>query len=253
MNRLVELSPGLLVATSRREMTTSTVIVSPAGQAVVVDPAWDPDELAGLAGDLSSAGITVAAGVATHFHHDHLLWHPDLGPAPRWASPGTVAIARRHRSDLLGQLGADWPGPLGRLFADVRPLPPRTPVPWSGPPIEVVAHRAHAPGHLALWCPAVGVLVAGDMLSDVELPLPDPEDAGLVGYRGGLEALAGPAAAATWVVPGHGRPTTEGRHRLEADRRYLDAVMAGLASDDPRLALPGMAEADALNRRLAAA
>ena len=37
---------------------------------------------------------------------------------------------------------------------------------------------------------------------------------------------------------------TDPTPRLAADRGYLEAVLAGRTSDDPRLALPGMVEAD---------
>jgi len=37
-------------------------------------------------------------------------------------------------------------------------------------------------------------------------------------------------------VPGHGTPTYCPIERLDADRRYLDAVLAGRPVDDPRLA-----------------
>ena len=45
--------------------------------------------------------------------------------------------------------------------------------PWRGPRALVLAHDAHAPGHGAVFLPDTGVLVAGDMCSDVEIPLLD--------------------------------------------------------------------------------
>ena len=107
-------------------------------------------------------------------------------------------------------------------------------------PVELVTHDAHAPGHVAVWLPARGVLLVGDMLSDVELPLPfDPDD--LPAYLAGLDVLAPYVARATVLVPGHGTPTYEPLARLDADRRYLDDVLAGRTPDDPRLADPEMA------------
>jgi glyoxylase-like metal-dependent hydrolase (beta-lactamase superfamily II) len=40
-------------------------------------------------------------------------------------------------------------------------------IPWDGPQIRIIEHQAHAPGHAALLMEERGVLVAGDMLSDV--------------------------------------------------------------------------------------
>ena len=92
-----------------------------------------------------------------------------------------------------------------------------------------------------MWLPGRGVLLAGDMLSDVELPLPlDPDD--LPAYLAGLDTLAPYVGRADVLVPGHGHPTTAAQHRLDADRRYLDAIVTTGDADDPRIANGGMAE-----------
>lgn len=115
----------------------------------------------------------------------------------------------------------------------------RLPEPWSE--VELVGHDGHAPGHTALWLPERGVLLAGDMLSDVELPLPFwPDD--LAAYLAGLDALSPVVAHAAVLVPGHGHPTTDPMARLDADRRYLEDVLTRGDSDDPRIGNPGMAE-----------
>src|SRR3954454_21452346 len=106
---LILVADDVWVATSRKYSTTSTVIVS-GGHALVVDPAWEPDEITGLATELAGRGLQVTAGFSTHAHHDHLLWHPDLGPAPRWASPQTCTLAEEHHDELLSRL-APWPWP----------------------------------------------------------------------------------------------------------------------------------------------
>ena len=51
--------------------TTSTVIVGRAGDALLVDPAWMPDELASLSAAFVARGLRVVGGFATHAHHDH--------------------------------------------------------------------------------------------------------------------------------------------------------------------------------------
>lgn len=109
----------------------------------------------------------------------------------------------------------------------------------AGFDIELIVHDAHAPGHTALWLPQHRVLLAGDMLSDVELPLPFwPDD--LPSYLAGLELLAPYAAHAALVIPGHGHVGTDALARLDADRRYLDDVLTRGSSNDPRRANPGM-------------
>lgn len=86
---VIEVADGVLVATSRRDLTTSTVVVHE-GTTLLVDPAWEPDELEALADFLEEAGLRVSAGFATHSHHAHILWHPGFGGAPRWATRGTA-------------------------------------------------------------------------------------------------------------------------------------------------------------------
>lgn len=213
--------------------TTSTVVVA-SGRALLIDPAWMPDELDALAAELRARGLTVAEGFATHAHHDHLLWHPDFGSAPRWASARTAALARDERDALVAALGAEFPAELVELMGRVD----------AGSPVfdvELIMHDGHAPGHTAVWLPGPRVLVAGDMLSDVELPLPfDPDD--VPAYERALEMLEPYARAARIVVPGHGSVGTDAFARWEADRRYLADVRRTGESNDPRRANPGMEE-----------
>jgi glyoxylase-like metal-dependent hydrolase (beta-lactamase superfamily II) len=233
------------VTTSRRDRTTSTVVIADR-RALLVDPAWDPDELAGIAADLARAGVTVAAGFATHAHHDHVLWHQHLGPGPRFASPRVAQICTRDRDEIVRRLGPDWPAGLGRIAGRVQPAQDR--LSWDGPEIRLITHDAHAPGHTAVWLPVPGVLVAGDMLSDVEIPL--LEESTVAQYAAGLETLWPWVDRATVLIPGHGRVAIGGsaaRGRWHADRAYLDALRAGRDPDDPRLAGPGMRAAHADN------
>src|SRR4051812_50020624 len=51
-----------------------------------------------LADDLSAAGQAVVAGFSTHPHWDHLLWHPRLGAAPRYATARCAATVRDRLS-----------------------------------------------------------------------------------------------------------------------------------------------------------
>jgi glyoxylase-like metal-dependent hydrolase (beta-lactamase superfamily II) len=103
-------------------------------------------------------------------------------------------------------------------------------------------HDAHAPHHLALELPELGVLIAGDMFSDVELPMPDDADTDLVTYRTGLESLGDVVRRSRVLIPGHGGVSENPVERWDADRRYLDDLESRGASDDPRIGLDGMAE-----------
>ena len=90
------------------------------------------------------------------------------------------------------------------------------------------------------------------MLSDVEIPMPDDRDTDLVTYRAGLESLADVVRRSRVLVPGHGSVSHDPVARLEADLRYLDDVEGRGASDDERIALPGMTGLHAQNLQRAA-
>jgi glyoxylase-like metal-dependent hydrolase (beta-lactamase superfamily II) len=233
MSSLREVSPGVLVATSRVMQTNTTVVVA-SGRALVIDPAWLPDELDALAGALRERGLTVVEGFSTHAHHDHLLWHPAFGDVPRWASARTAELARDEREALVAALGAEFPTELVELMG-------RVDAGFPGFGVVPVVHDGHAPGHTAVWLPESRVLVAGDMLSDVELPLPfSPDD--VPSYERALGILEPYARAARVVIPGHGSVGSVAFARWEADRRYLADIRRTGESDDPRRANPGMAE-----------
>jgi len=231
MTTLREVAPGVLVRTSRIMQTNTTVVVA-SGRALLVDPAWLPDELAALADELRERGITVAEGFATHAHYDHVLWHPEFGNVPRWASPRTAELARNERDDLVAELGPEFTPDLIDLMGRAD----------AGTPafdVELIVHDGHAPGHTAVWLPESRVLVAGDMLSDVELPLPFwPHD--VAAYERALDLLEPYADAAHVVIPGHGNVGADARARLDADRRYLAEMRRTGQSDDPRRANEGM-------------
>lgn len=243
-----EVAPGVFVTTSR-VMLTNSVVLAGGGEVLLIDPGWMPDELDALADDLTHR--RVIGGFATHAHHDHLPWHPGFGDAPRWASPRTAELARAERAALVAALG-DFPPPLVDLMGHVRGTDalPAASVP-PGFEVELIVHDGHAPGHTAVWLPKQRVLIAGDMLSDVELPLPfDPDD--VPAYLAALDVLAPYAARAEVVIPGHGHVGYDARARLDADRRYLDDLARTGRSDDPRQANDGMPEAHARLRRLVA-
>lgn len=232
-----EVAPGVFVATADKYTTTTTIVAGDDDGCLLIDPAVTVADLAALAGWLSSRGLRPAAGWSTHPHWDHVLWSRPLGDVPRYATPRAAEVAAREFPGLVSGVEAAASGHDLSLFARLEPLPASA-IPWAGPRAVVVAHDAHAPGHGAVFLPDTGVLVAGDMCSDIEIPLPDLESADpFGGYRHGLGVLAALSGVAV-VVPGHGHvgDGPEFRRRVAADFGYLDAVEAGRKPDDARLA-----------------
>lgn len=254
MREFTEIAPGVLVFTSAKYVTTSTLVLRD-DKVVIIDPAWTEADLDGLLQFLRSTSRHISTGLSTHNHYDHVLWHPEFGDAPRWGSRLTYEIANASRDEILRHMAGDipdhWPHPvegLQPLDASFVPDPFGDGAPE---PIEFVLHDAHTPGHTAIWFPERGVVTVGDMLSDVELPMPFfPPD--LDAYLDGLDRLVDVVAKADVLVPGHGTPTRDGMARLDADRRYLDDVLNGRAPDDERMHLPEQDEVHAKIVELAA-
>ncbi|GIG87071.1 MBL fold metallo-hydrolase [Plantactinospora endophytica] len=244
---LRQVADGVLVHQSEFLQSNTVVVQGPAG-VLLVDPGLQDHELACLANDLSASGRTVVAGFSTHPHWDHLLWHAQLGEAPRYGTARCVAAVREQLSDpdaktqvtehlaeteIAGQVALD-------LYGLVTALPAgATRIPWDGPGVRIIEHRAHAPGHAALFVEERGLLVAGDMLSDVLVPMLDLHGAAdpIEDYLAALRLLEGVAADVDVVVPGHGSVGGAGQvhERIERDRAYVLALRDGREPDDPRI------------------
>jgi hydroxyacylglutathione hydrolase len=228
MRELTEAAPGVYVATADLYTTTSTVIADGHGGCLVVDPAVTAGEVDELAAAIEARGLRPVAGWSTHPHWDHLLWSARLGDVPRYSSAPAAEAAARERAALIESVRAEAPGHDLELFGRVTALEEEY-IPWTGPRAQVLCHSAHATGHSALLLPDAGVLVAGDMLSDIEMPLLDldgPDPAGH--YLAGLELLAG-AADVRLIVPGHGHIGDRAEYllRVRADLYYVSALKLG--------------------------
>ncbi|GIG23565.1 MBL fold metallo-hydrolase [Cellulomonas chitinilytica] len=213
---------------------SNAVVVRADGGLVLVDPGIAGSDLAELADDVDRLGVPVVAGFCTHPHWDHLLWHPRFGDVPRYATAACAEVAAeaRERAQAMAEQNASGiPLDLVALL---------TPLPADGGPVpgEVVAHEAHAAGHAALLLADRGVLIAGDMLSDVLIPLLDARRPGQVAaYAAALDRLGKAARHVDVVVPGHGAVARgpEVAARLAADRAYVEALRRGEDPVDARL------------------
>jgi glyoxylase-like metal-dependent hydrolase (beta-lactamase superfamily II) len=231
-----EVAPGIYVATAQKYTTNTTIVAGDGGGCLLVDPAVSVADLTALARGLSARGLRPVAGWSTHPHWDHLLWSRALGEVPRFATPRAVAAAAREEAGLISDVEKGAPGHDLTVFARVQPLIGHE-IDWRGPRALIYAHEGHAPGHGAVFLPDSGVLLAGDMCSDVEIPLLDLESADpFLGYREGLRLLADIPGVRV-VVPGHGRvgDGAELHRRIAADLAYLDALRGGDDIGDPRL------------------
>ena len=230
---LTEVVAGVWVRQSAWVWTNS-IVVRGEGGLIVVDPGIDGSELNELADDLNRLGIPVLAGFSTHPHWDHLLWHYRFGDVPRYATPAgaqAATQARERAQEMAAESASDIPLELIGLV---------TPLPADGEPVpgEIIEHQAHAIGHAAVLLADRGVLLAGDMLSDVLIPFLDDRRPDQVGaYESALDRLGEAARHVDVLIPGHGA-VAEGPEvaaRLAADHAYIDALRRGEEPVDARL------------------
>jgi glyoxylase-like metal-dependent hydrolase (beta-lactamase superfamily II) len=165
---LTQVADGVWVRQSKWVWTNSIVVRGEDGL-ILVDPGIDGSELNQLADDLDRLGIPVVAGLTTHPHWDHPLWHARFGDVPRYATPAGANGAGEARERAQAMAAESASGIPLELIALVTPLPAD-----GGPvPGEIIEHQPHAVGHAAILLADRGALLAGDMLSDVLIPLLD--------------------------------------------------------------------------------
>jgi glyoxylase-like metal-dependent hydrolase (beta-lactamase superfamily II) len=244
---LRQVAEGVLIHESEFCQSNAVVVQGRAG-VLIIDPGVLGHEMACLANDLSDSGQTVVAGFSTHPHWDHLLWHARLGAAPRYGTARCAATARDRLSDagakariaeqlippdIAEQVPLDLLGLMTGLPAETARIP------WDGPQVRIVEHQAHAPGHAALLIEERGVLVAGDMLSDVLIPMLDLNDTAdpIEDYLAALRLLKGVAGDVEVLVPGHGSIGGAGQvpARIDQDRAYVHALRDAHVPSDPRV------------------
>jgi glyoxylase-like metal-dependent hydrolase (beta-lactamase superfamily II) len=242
---LRQVAEGVLIHESEFIQSNAVVVQGRAG-VLLIDPGIQGDEMADLANDLRELGQPVVAGFSTHPHWDHLLWHAKLGEAPRY---GTARCAADIR-DLLSHAG--WKAQVAEMLPPdiaeeipldllglITGLPAETTrIPWDGPKVRIIEHQAHAPGHAALLIEERGVLVAGDMLSDILIPFLDLDAADPIeDYIAALRLLEGVADDVDILITGHGSVggADQVRARIEQDRAYVQALRDGGVPDDPRV------------------
>ena len=236
--RAVAVHRDAIVVTSRLWQTTCTAVRS-GGECMLIDSPYFPDELELLPVLLGQAGFEPVGLLATHGDWDHLLARfafPDLalgvgsstGERLR-AEPGA---AQRELRDADAEHYVARPAPLSLGSYQVLPSPGIVEI--GEAEIELHPTAGHTEDGTAFLARAAEVLVCGDFLSDVEIPM---VGGSIADYRATLARLGALAESVETVVPGHGSPQSrDGALRiLDEDVDYLDALARGVE----RPKLPG--------------
>jgi glyoxylase-like metal-dependent hydrolase (beta-lactamase superfamily II) len=212
---------GALLLTSA--LWQVNAIALPLGdEPVLVDSPVLPEELEALPALLRDAGLEPRALVATHAHFDHVLAPTAFPDLPLHVGASTLAALGDETAQQLAESDAE-------LYIDrARGLSPFRAEVLDDDRFEVVAADGHAADGIALFEPEAGILLAGDYLIEIEIPLIS-EAGSPEAYLATLDRLAPLVERAEVVVPGHGPALTRDRARelVDLDRRYVADLEGG--------------------------
>jgi glyoxylase-like metal-dependent hydrolase (beta-lactamase superfamily II) len=210
-------------------------------------------------------GLPVLRVIVTHMHPDHIGLAHWL--VERWSTPGhecrlwisatdfnAARIASTQTTGFGGESAArfmashgltdpesiDKVRSRGNYYASMVPRVPErfrrlmdgAVVTIGGHDWHCIAGYGHAPEHMALHCPSLGLLISGDMLlprisTNVSVIDLEPEADPLRLYLASLERLSA-LPEPTVVLPSHGRPFTGLRRRVEQLREHHDERLAAV-------------------------
>ncbi len=219
-------------------------------------------------------GLPVLRVIVTHMHPDHIgLAHwlcerwstpdaPGVGArdcrlwisatdwnAARMASQSTTGYGGDAAATFFALHGLTDPGAVAQVrarssyYASMVPAVPARfhrllhgqVVPVGGQDWHCIVGYGHAPEHIALHCPALGLLIAGDMVlprisTNVSVIDLEPEADPLPLYLQSLDTLRG-LPADTLVLPSHGRPFRGLHERIAQlhahhDERFAEVLAA---------------------------
>ncbi|MGI9184540.1 MAG: MBL fold metallo-hydrolase [Solirubrobacteraceae bacterium] len=245
--RASALHSDVLVFVSDVWQTTCTAVRA-GEEGFLIDSPVYPEELRALPEVLEQAGFPASGLLATHGDWDHLLGRLAFPEASLGCGESTAqrlaadpGAAQRKLRDFDRQHYVQRPAPLALGSLQALPLPGKLEL---GPAHEVELFSAdgHTADGTAFWLPWLRILVCGDYLSPVEIPMLSPGGSPSA-YQATLQALAPLVAQADWVVPGHGAPQSRERALavLEEDAGYVDQLLT-----DPAQAVPPQSRSDSV-------
>jgi len=239
--RVLAVHADLIVVVSGVWQTTCTAVRS-GEEGFVIDSPVLPDELDALPGLLEQARFPVSGLLCTHADWDHLLGRLAFADA----SLGVGESSSARLQNELGQAQRDLrafddqhyvlrPQPLALAGVQALPVPGHLAL-GAVNELELHAANGHTADGTAYWIPWLEVLVIGDYLSPVEIPMISPGGS-ITAYVATLDRLAPLVQQARTVIPGHGGPLSreQAGRLLEQDVDYLSALPGrGAAAPLPR-------------------
>src|SRR6266536_3959270 len=179
------------------------------GEACVIDPGDEPEEILGLARDM---GVRITRVVASHAHLDHIM-------AARAIVDASQAPFLMHRYDL--PIAAAMPeSALRWMGKEVEGAPEPTDFPTDGDDLEIagitlkVIHTpGHTPGSICFYAAEAGLLFSVDTLFRESIGRTDLPGGNTQQILAIIADKLFTLPDATRVLPGHMQETTIGHER----------------------------------------
>jgi len=238
----------------------------------LIDTGFSNDATRGLWKDIFSAalrGRPVCRLIVTHHHPDHAGnagWIALQFGLPLWISQAEFLTAHALRDEAAGYSLKDMMAmyvrnglereAAAKLFGGRNPFRERVPdfphsferlldgdrLSLGGRDWRVMVGYGHAPEHVGLYSPSLGVLISGDMLlprisTNVSVPSAQPQGNPLKLFLGSIARCA-ELPADTLVLPSHGQPFRGLREREAQLQEHHRLRLAELqeACDTPKSA-----------------
>ncbi|HEU5422166.1 MAG TPA: MBL fold metallo-hydrolase [Nitrolancea sp.] len=184
---------------------------------LIVDPGSEPGVALIQEALAARAGVPVRAIVLTHAHPDHAQ-----AAVPLKRLLGVPLLLHPGNQPILGR-SLTW-DEVDQELADGMVLE------IDGGRLEAVLTPGHAPGHIALFEPSSGTLLAGDLVSGNGTVGIFPPHGSMVEYLASLARAR--ALGVGRILPGHGPAIPEGaarldeyiEHRLNREREVYERI-----------------------------
>ncbi|MHB8234985.1 MAG: MBL fold metallo-hydrolase [Solirubrobacteraceae bacterium] len=266
--RAVSLHPDVVVVTSQIFQAHCTIVRAPGGgeESFAIDSPVLPEELELLPSLIEQARFPRPQGLlATHGDFDHVLGPLAFADATLGCAESTAArlqaqpgAAQRLLRRFDEELHVERPRPLALGALQALAVPGRCDI--GAGELELHPTGGHTADGMAIWIGWARVLVIGDYLSPIELPVlgerqdgageqraggvagssaqgPEATASMLDAYEATLERMRPLVGVAEHVVPGHG-PVIDGASALELldeDAAYLrDLRRSGVDAELPK-------------------
>lgn len=203
-------------------------------------------------------GLPVLRLIVTHFHPDHMglaHWLTDKWNCRLWISATDYNLARLASGSTVGMGGGAaavffashglideeslakirgranyYPSMVPAVPASFRRLMNGGRIQIGGHAWTCIAGYGHAPEHMSLHCPDLGLLISGDMVlprisTNVSVVDVEPEADPLTLYLASIQEML-KLPADTLVLPSHGKPFTGLHARVDQLREHHDERLA---------------------------